>query len=302
MNHLTDDDPTPALLFDGPTVTVSESGRSVTLTPNRLYLYRDEEQEPAVEGVALLDADGLVMLDFPSSWDDVELREPAASGTIPLEDVRKRPGPQVRAVLAGRAPGWRRVSDRPSRRLTGRRKAIVVCAAILGAAVMAYLLSSGLWFAWRGLSVLGHVILDLIDVKWLAVAFSPALLVVRPVAGWIRRRKAGKGAILMSAGGPYLTVDHAEYLLVHHGDVVVARLRTGPSRRQAFSLLLYRYESLTGLFVLDMDGRALHHIPGRWSAENANRFAERHDLLLSVHRIDRSEYLELVRSVQDASP
>jgi hypothetical protein len=71
---------------------------------------------------------------------------------------------------------------------------------------------------------------------------------------------------------------------------------------EAFSLLLYRYEDLTGLAVFDRMEHLLHHLPGHWPPNDVDRFAKRHDLLLVVERLSREEYLDLVTRARTATP
>lgn len=141
----------------------------------------------SVQGLAVLDADGLVLLDLPGDWHAPHLKDFARRAGIPLTSAHNKPSDQVRAVLAGRAPGWQRVRglSRPS--LTRWRRTMAVCAGVVGLGVMAYLASIGLWAASRGVAAIGRVLLDIVDVKWLAVGFSPALLIIRPVAAKIHR-------------------------------------------------------------------------------------------------------------------
>jgi hypothetical protein len=303
--------PEIALTSQGQTLAVTDiaSGHSVRVTPASLYHYnclqvaaKSGKLQP-VQGIAALDADGLVLLDLPGEWHKPDLDLFAHRAGIPLLDARSFPPARVRAVLASRAPGWQRL--RGLRSLFPRKwhKPVAICAGIAGMALMAYLASLGMWAAWRAVSSMDRFLLEMFESKWLMVAFSPALLVLRPVFGRINRWQARRGTLLPSAGrGPYLKANSSGKLQVFQGTEVTATRRIGASPREAFSLLLYQYDSLTGLFVLDVTGSPLHHLPGRWLPEHAHSFAERHNLSLAVHRISREEYLTLTRATKEATP
>ncbi|WP_090931863.1 hypothetical protein [Nonomuraea jiangxiensis] len=305
--------PKTALTSDGQTLAATDqaTGHSVRVTPTRLYHYNYDQQvtianskqkRHSSQGVAALDADGLVLLDLPGEWHASHLKDFAHQAGIPLEDARAEPSVNVRRVLAARAPGWQRLRGLSASSLRKWQKPMVIFAGVTGAALMVYLTSLGIWGAWRGLSAIGHVVLDLLDAKWLAVAFSPLLLVIRPVTTRLHRRRVKKGTALSSTGGLYLSTKPNNKLLVNHGNEVLAELRIGEAPGQAFRLLLYRYDGLTGLFILDRTGRSLHHLPGLWPPEDANRFATRHNLSLSAHRLTRDEYLTFLNSTQEATP
>ncbi|GAA2214180.1 hypothetical protein GCM10009850_096440 [Nonomuraea monospora] len=290
------------------TVTDTFSGDSVTLTPARLYRYKyDQDQSSGqkpltVQGLAALDPDGLVLVDLPGDWHEPDLSEFARQAGIPLEDARNQRSSKVRAVLASRAPGWRRVRGLPLPSTAKWRKPVVICLAIAGALSMAYLASSGMWAAWRGLSTIGRVLVDLLEAKWLLVTFSPALLLLRPALARTHRWRVARGTILGPYGGPYLNRGSLAKLHVTQGNNVVAKLRLGENPGWAFSLLLYRYEDLSGLLILDRFGRALHHLPGPWSPSDVERFAKRHDLALAVHKVSREEYLAYAKGAEEATP
>ncbi|MFB4280705.1 hypothetical protein ACBJ59_35820 [Nonomuraea sp. MTCD27] len=290
------------------TVTDKASGDSVTLTPALLYRYRhsptpasDEDAAP-VEGLAALDADGLVLLDLPGDWYGPHLEELAQKAGIPLEDIGFRSSSKVRAALASRAPGWRRIRGLPLPSTATWRKPVAIGTAFAGVALMAYLASSGMWVAWRGIATIGRVLLDFLDAKWLFMAFSPALLLIRPARIKFHRLRVKRGLAVGPYGGPYLILGSFNKLHITRAGVVIADVRLGESPGRAFSLLLYRYEGLTGLFILDIKGRALHHLPGHWSPQDVEHFAKRHDLLLAVHRLSREEYLDLARNSREATP
>ncbi|MEV4015506.1 hypothetical protein AB0J35_33885 [Nonomuraea angiospora] len=290
-------------------VTDIASGHSVHVTPASLYRYNCQQvtaktgKLQPVQGIAALDADGLVLLDLPGEWSTSDLDLFAHRAGIPVLDARFSPQAGVRAVLAGRAPGWQRL--RGLRPLFPRKwhKPVAICAGIAGLALMVYLASLGMWAAWRAVSSIGRFLIDIFESKWLMVAFSPALLVLRPVFGRINRWRARRGTLLPSAGrGPDLKADSSGTLQIFHGTEVTATRRIGASPREAFSLLLYQYDSLTGLFILDVTGSPLHHLPGRWLPEHAHAFTKRHNFSLAIHRISREEYLNLTRATKEANP
>jgi hypothetical protein len=290
------------------TATDQVSGHSVRVRPMCLYQYNhdvvaDQERKSySVKGVAALDADGLVLLDLPGDWHTPHLRDFSRQAGLPLVDARETPSAKVRTVLAGRAPGWQRLRGLPLPSLSKWRKTMAVCAGVAGLGLMVYLGTLGMWGAWRGLSTLGRFLVDVFEAKWLMVAFSPVLLVIRPALTRMHRRRVRRGTVLGPPGGPYLNRRSHNKLYVTAGNADIAKLWMGERPGQAFSLLIYRYEDLTGLFVLDRFGKALHHLPGRWSAEDAHRFAERHGLMLAAHRVGREEYLDLAKAAREATP
>ncbi|MEW1842195.1 hypothetical protein AB0392_29985 [Nonomuraea angiospora] len=303
--------PETVLTSHGQTLVVTDnaSGHSVRVTPASLYHYNCQQvtaktgQLQLVQGIAALDADGLVLLDLPGEWHKLDLAIFAHRAGIPLLDARTYPPARVRAVLASRAPGWQRL--RGVRPLFPRKwhKPLAICAGIAGMALMVYLAFLGMGAAWRAVSSIGRFLLEIFESKWLMVAFSPALLVLRPVFGQINRWKARRGTLLPSAGrGPYLKAKSSGKLQIFHGTELTATRQIGASPREAFSLLLYQYDSLTGLFILDITGSPLHHLPGRWLPKHAHTFTKRHNLSLAVHRISREEYLNLTRATKEATP
>ncbi|SEG73274.1 hypothetical protein SAMN05444920_10468 [Nonomuraea solani] len=280
------------------TVTNNVTGESVRLAPSRLYHYRHD----STEGLAALDTDGLVLADLPGDWYPPHLRDFALKAGLPLEDARDRSPGEMKAVLAARAPGWQRIRGLPLPSIAKWRKPVAIGVAVAGVVVMAYLASLGLWAAWRGLSSIGRLILDILEAKWLVVAFSPALLFLRPAMARAHRWRRKRGTVLGPAGGPYLSAKSATKLQITYGNEAITEIYRGENHGQAFSLLLYSYENLTGLLILDRFGRSLHHLPGRWSPEEANRFADRHGLMLAVHRVTHEEYLSLTKGSKDATP
>ncbi|WP_043631038.1 hypothetical protein [Nonomuraea candida] len=301
--------PKTVLTCDRGTLTVTDhaSGESRTVTPARLYHYRVKRTSSAkggqrLHGLAALDADGLVLLDLPGEWYGKDLRRFADRAGIPLEDAREYASRPVRVALASRAPGWRRIRGLRAPSAGAWRKPVGICLAVAGAALMAYFISMGMWAAWRGLSMAGRLVLDLLDAKWFLALFSPALLVFRPLVVKFHRIRVRKGLVLGPHGGPGLTMGARNVLQVTQGKEVLDEVRMGRAYGRAFRLLLYRFEHLTGLAVLDSQDRVLHHLPGPWSPEEADRFAKRHELLLAVHRVSREEYLALTRNAREATP
>ena len=304
--------PRTDVLWDGSALAVSDdaSGQSVRLAPATLYHYRYDQRvlvsrrkakTLSVQGLAALDGDGLVLLDLPGEWYVPQVAAFGGSTGLPIVDARGHASNRVRAVLAGRAPGWRRFRGLPPPFLARYRKPVSIGVGVAGLAVMVYLASTGMWMAWRGISMVGRSLLDLLEAKWLAIGFSPVLLVLRPVSARVHRWRAGRGQILGPAGGPYLSVLSNDKLHVNRGKEQTPSIGIGEGRGKAATLLLYRYDELAGLFILDGNGRPLHHLPGGWAPDAAHRFADRHGLGLAVHSISRDEYLHLTRTCRDAT-
>lgn len=308
--------PSTVLSWDGHELTAGDSatGESVRVTPASLYLYAYDSGDAPVTGLAALDADGLVMLDLPGDWDPSQVRDcgtragipvvPGGDEVVPGSDdpgpeprtlLAGRARPEDRALLAGRAPGWRRLHGLTPPRPSRWRTPLIYGVGLAGLALMAYLISVGAWAAWRGLTLVGRLLIDIIEVKWLVVAFSPLLLAIRPLQARLRGFRARKGAIAGPPGGPNLSIASTGELHIDQGMERLPDIR-------ATGLLLYRYEDLTGLFVTDGENQPLHHLPGPWSPDDLHRFAERNRLGLAVHRISREEYLSLVRACPRASP
>ncbi|MGA4995142.1 hypothetical protein [Nonomuraea bangladeshensis] len=287
------------------TVTDRTSGETAQVKPASLYLYCHER--PGSEdlyGVAALDADGLVLLDLPGGWHMPSVKDLAAQAGIPVSETRYQTPARIGANLAARAPGWRRLSGLPRRRrFTKVHKIAVAGAGVAGLAVMTILAVNGMWFAWRGVATLGRILVDLLEVKWLFLAFfSPLLLVMRPIAGRLHRWRVGQGSIVGPPSGPYLVGRQPSTLEVVGGVQTLATMRRGRAPGLAAGLLLYRHEDLTGLFILDSLGKALHHLPGPWPAADLDRFAKRNDLTLAVHGLTHDEYTTLAKSTKSATP
>ncbi|MFI7419397.1 hypothetical protein [Nonomuraea sp. NPDC049684] len=297
--------PKVSLTSDGRTLTVTDEarGRSTTLSPASLYRYDystdgSGKRSRFLRGVAALDPDGLVLLDLPGDWDPPHLRDFAAKAGIPLRDGRDDSSGRARRILAARAPGWERIRGIPAPRTARWDMALGVCAGIAGLALMVYLGAAGMWGAWRGFSTVGHFLTDLIHAKWLVVAFSPALLVVRPVLGGVHRWQERRGLVVGLPGGPYLRMKSSRTLSVYRRSEVVAELPVEPGS----SLLRYRHDDLCGVLLLDPAGNPLLHLPGRWPPASLHRFTERHGLGLAMHRVSREEYLTLTTHSPQAFP
>ncbi|MFC4061212.1 hypothetical protein ACFOWE_23170 [Planomonospora corallina] len=305
--------PATVLSWDGDTLVALDppAGRTVRITPAALYHYRYpvtvtdsrwQEKKRVFTGIALLDAAGLVLLDLPGEWRVPDVAAFAAYRGLPIVDALALPPERVRATLAGRAPGWTRLTGRPAPRFSRGKKVAIAGAGTAGLLVMAYLSSVGGWAAWRGLSTLGWVLLDAVDAKWLAVFFSPLILVLAPVRRALHLRRARRASVLGPPGGPFLTVRDGRLHIRQVPQAVPSDLMTGPWPGTAAVLLVYRHENLRGLFVLSGTGVPLHHLPGPWHPEAVHRFAVRHGLACEVRALSRGEYPALALRAVDASP
>ncbi|MFF3437045.1 hypothetical protein [Streptosporangium sp. NPDC002721] len=136
-------------------------------------LVSGREESRSLTGLALLDADGLVLADLPGEWPAHEVAAFAAGRRLPVHDALVAPPTVVRTVLSRRAPSWTRLTGLKVHRMSRTKKVVAVCAGAVGLVAMAYVVTAGGWFAWRGLSALGGLLLDLLDAKWLAVSFAP---------------------------------------------------------------------------------------------------------------------------------
>lgn len=305
--------PATTLSWDGRTLVATDpvAGRSLRLMPASLCHYRYErrvlvsgrEKTRSLTGLALLDADGLVLADLPGEWPAHEVAAFAAGRRLPVHDVLVAPSRVVRAMLSRRAPSWTRLTGLAVPRLSRAKKVVAVCAGTAGLFAMAYVVTAGGWFAWRGLSALGGLLLDLLDAKWLGVFFAPLLVVLRPVQQAWHTWRIRRGTALGPPGGPYLSVTRGRTLRVRLGARMVPDdLEIGPDPGRAAGLVAYRHERLSGLFVVDGGGRPVHHLPGPWPLEDAHRFAARRGLGFEVRTLGRGEYLDLTARAHDAVP
>lgn len=313
--------PATTLGWDGPTLVARDpvAGRSLLLAPASLYHYRYErrvfvsgkEESRSLTGLAVLDADGLVLADLPGAWTAHEVAAFAAGRQLLVHDALVMSSRMVRTVLSRRAPGWTRLTGLEVPRLSRAKKTVAVCAGVAGLFAMAYVVATGGWFAWRGLSALGGMLLDLLDAKWLAVFFAPLLVLLKPVRQAWHNRRVRRGSALGPPGGPYLSVPRGKTLRVPHGRTLRVRLGSrmvsddieiGPDLGCAAALIAYRHEKLPGLFVVDGEGRPVRHLPGPWPLEDTHRFAARHGLGFEVRTLSREEYLDLTARARDAVP
>jgi hypothetical protein len=413
------------LTWDGATLGIADTrtGRSLSVpSPCSLLVYRYEQSslhrergwtyQETINGLAILDAAGLVVAELPGEWDPHVLDVFARGSGIPLYDARILPGNRVRAILAARAPGWARLTGLP---IPWHRRWLKPVAIGLGSAAtlaMVYLVSVDAWYVWRVFSTFGRLLPELAAFKWTVFLFSPLLLVIAPVQSRLRRRRIRRGIILASPVGLCLSVT-GRTLHIHRGSEVIAAIPLGahalasseypppapvvepqpastssiglevavrrdwegamnqvagessarpspvepestfrpvwvtsrdnltvgdslspdvssavvvpgspddvpswvfepvdrvlpPPPAQAFpvaaKLLLYGYEDLAGLILISASGEPLHHIPGLWLPEQANRFAARHGLVLEVRVLQKNEYMMLVARSHQATP
>lgn len=297
--------PETVLTWDGPDLVATTRDDSVRVRPAALYQYlyhrHLESGEQQWAGLAALDGDGLVMLDLPGAWDTEQVASFGGAAGVPVGGSRFETSDRVRARLSGRAPGWRRMFGLPPAKPARWRRPLIYATGVAGLALMVYLISVGAWAAWRGLSVLGRVLIELVEVKWLAVAFSPLLLVFRPLAARWRRYEASKGMRAGPPDGPNLVIERDKELAIQSsGEKLGMRIGQAPGR--VSGLLAYQYEDRSGLFLLNQSGRALHHIPGPWASDDLNRLASSNGLSLAVLRLSREEYLNLLRTCDRGSP
>ncbi|MDR8407458.1 hypothetical protein MTP10_01745 [Nonomuraea sp. 3-1Str] len=310
------------LSWDGHTLTATDAvtGHAPptafrsTAAPTRLYHYRYDQpatrakdaERQTCSGLAVLDADGLVLLDLPGPWHAPDVQTFAVAAGIPVVNARTRPSREVRTALAARAPGWRRLHGVRPTFLARWRRPVTIGTGVAGLAVMTYLAMIGLWPAWRGLSTLGRGLAYVLEAKWLLVGFSPALLVLRPLSARMHRRRAARGEILGLPGGLTVTTRRDRHrgprMEIRRGGTLVADLAFRRRPRHACAFLLYGYEDRTGLFVLDSDGAPLHHLPGPWPPEDVNRFTQHHDMYLEARRLTHADYLALTRTCPEATP
>jgi hypothetical protein len=301
------------LSWDGATLVAVDpiAGRSVRLAPAALYHYRyrrtilvsREKRAQSVNGLAGLDSDGLVLLDLPGEWSADEVAAFAAGRGIPVEDALLTPSKRVRTALARRAPGWERLVGQSSSRMSRWKKVVALGTGAAGLLVMAYIATTVGMFAWRGLSVMGRALLDLVEAKWLAVFFSPLAIFLGPAYRALHARRSRRGTTLGPPGGPCLVLRRNERLRVWLGPRMVPEdLAMGPNPDCVGGLLLYRHEHLSGLFIMSGDGRLMRHLPGPWPPEDAHRFAVRLGLSFEIRTLGREEYLGLTSKVSDAVP
>lgn len=306
--------PLTTLSHDGTALIAADptTGETVRLTPAAIYHYRhelryldtkDKWQTRQATGLAALDAAGLVMLDLPGEWNPPAVHDLMVRAGLPIVDGRHDAPGRVRAVLAGRAPGWRRLRGMPPSPL---RKVLVIGAGVAGLALMVSLAYAGMWGMWRVFSGFGRLLFDLAEIKWLAFLFSPLFLFLRPItaplARWRQRRFVLRGSMVASPGGVHLEVKSGTVLRVMRGREALRCLAFGSERGKVARLLAYRVEGGSGLFLLDTWDEVVHHIPGPWPPEDVLRFGKRQGLGVEVLRLSQEEYLTRIHYTPEATP
>ncbi|WP_436756760.1 hypothetical protein [Streptosporangium sp. V21-05] len=196
--------PATTLSWDGRTLVAADpvAGRALRLMPASLYHYRYErrllvsgkEETRFLTGLALLDADGLVLADLPGEWPAHEVAAFAAGRGLPVHDVLVAPSRVVRAMLSRRAPSWTRLTGLAVPRMSRAKKIVAACAGTAGLFAMAYVVTTGGWFAWRGLSALGGTLRVRPD-------GLPVREAVRAVRGGRRGQARPPPARSLAAGG-----------------------------------------------------------------------------------------------------
>ncbi|MFE0155680.1 hypothetical protein ACFWY5_51700 [Nonomuraea sp. NPDC059007] len=207
----------------------------VRLTPAALLHYRYEQTtvgadglpayERTVSGLAVLDQDGLVLADLPGEWEDVLAF--AQAGGVPLHAALDAPAARVRAALAARAPGWRRIVGVPPAPAARWRKPVAIGLGVAALGIMIYLTSNGFWYVWRGFSAIGRLLIDVVEVKWLIFLFSPLLLFLAPVRERLTRRSVRKGVMVGSVGGLHLRLTSG-ILFINRGPQTLTALPVTP--------------------------------------------------------------------------
>ncbi|MFI6389191.1 hypothetical protein [Nonomuraea sp. NPDC050540] len=207
----------------------------VRLTPAALLHYRYEQTtvganglpayERTVSGLAVLDQDGLVLADLPGDWEGVSAF--ARAGGVPLHAALDAPAARVRAVLAARAPGWRRIAGVPPAPAARWRRPVAIGLGVAALGIMIYLTSNGFWYVWRGFSAIGRMLIDVVEVKWLIFLFSPLLLFLAPVRERLTRRSVRKGVMVGSVGGLHLKLTSG-ILYINRGPQTLTALPVTP--------------------------------------------------------------------------
>ncbi|GIH76466.1 hypothetical protein [Planobispora longispora] len=305
------------LSWDGYTLVAADpaAGGPARLRPAALYHYRyaqevgdsdeTEKKTKTVHGLAALDRDGLVLAVFPGRWRARDVTGFAETRGVPVVNALDDAPARVRATLAGRAPDWGRFTGLPAARLARWKRIAAVGAGVAGLLVMAYVATTAGWIAWRGLGMLGNLLLDLLDAKWLAIFFAPLVVVLAPLRRRMHTGQVRRGVTVGFPDGPRLRIPRGKRrkLRVTPGrGAARTDLDLGPGPDSATSLTLYRHEGLRGLFVLDGHGCPLYHLPGPWNPEDAHRFAVRNGLGFEVRALNRAEYLDLATQAWDALP
>lgn len=314
--------PATRLSWDNGQLVASDaaSGRSVRLppgAPRTLICYRftrDPSKEAkkkgrkAVHGLAVVDADGLVLADLPGEWPTGLGYEFAARNGLKFHAWDFTPI-QARQFLSRRAPGWGILRGLPVRPPPTRRQRIarwaLMIAGVVCAAYAIHLLPPHTW-RWIRSAVMS--VADVLELKWLALMVSPLGAVIAPAFRRIDRallgRRIGRGQALAAvdrSSGPRIAVNGERLEIGGLGpDRQAIRLRN--HRIDHIRMLLYRCEDLKGLLILDRAGVPLYHFPGRWAPADVNRFAVRHGITYEVRDLTRPEYATLANATRDASP
>ncbi|GAA4097578.1 hypothetical protein GCM10022248_81070 [Nonomuraea soli] len=285
--------------WDDGKLTINVLGEDLRLRPDTLAYYHHEHAGGDLYGLALLDHDGLVLLDLPGEWLQGELRDFAADAGLCFTVMREM---DVPVRLARRAPGWRRLTGVAPTPPSPLRRRLVIAASIAMAGAMIYTISIGAWQVWRSILWIGRIALELLDAKLAALLFSPLLLVFGPVRRLLEplfvrhhRRKVTSGRVFGPPGGINI--------VVKVGCVQVRRgANTLPAvHDQGLRLVRYTYDDLTGLFIVDDHEGVRQHLPGNWPLAALDHFATTNGFTLETMRLTRGEYIELVRSATDAT-
>ncbi|MFI9556005.1 hypothetical protein [Nonomuraea endophytica] len=141
--------------------------------------------------------------------------------------TRNTPAARVRAMLAARAPGWRRIVGVPPAPPAPWRKPVAIGLGVVALGIMIYLTSTGFWYVWRGFSAIGRLLIDVVEVKWLIFLFSPLLLFLAPVRERLTRRSVRKGLIVGSTGGLHLKLTSGT-LYINRGPQTLSALPVAP--------------------------------------------------------------------------
>ncbi|GII30571.1 hypothetical protein [Planotetraspora mira] len=296
------------------------SGRSVRLPPGvpralACYSFTRETAEKGKKdkpvmlfGLAVLDADRLVLLDLPGQWAADAVAAFAAVHGLEFHTWGFTPA-QARTFLSCRAPGWGVLRGLPVRPPASRRRRVawwtVALSGLVCMVCTLYFLPPHMWRFFR-FTVLNFA--DVLELKWLALAASPLGVLLAPVFRRLDRavfrRRVVRGSGLAAMDRPM-----APRMCVRGRRLAVAGLGPTPGTRTVrkspldrLRMLIYRCEGLNGLFVIDETGFPLYHFPGRWHPEDTNRFAVRHGITFEIRDLPRGEYATLAVAARDGCP
>ncbi|GAA4589110.1 hypothetical protein GCM10023194_42490 [Planotetraspora phitsanulokensis] len=314
--------PATVLSWDGDRLVASDeaSGRSVRLPPGAprtlsCYSFTRERGENEkkkkdlmVFGLAVLDADRLVLLDLPGRWGTDAVSAFAAAHGLTFQALGLTPA-RARTLLSCRAPGWGvlRGLPEPAPASRGRRFAwwSVALSGLVAMVCTLYFLPPHMWRFFR-LAVTNFA--DVLELKWLALAASPLGVLIAPLFQRLDRvllrRRVSRGRGLAAADRP-----SAARLGVRGRKLAISGMGPGPRSKGVkkhplggLRMLIYRCEGLNGLFVLDATDCPVYHFPGRWHPEDVNRFAARHGITCEIRELPRREYAVLATAARDAYP